>query len=97
MIKVGFIDAFSKLRKSTVSFVMSVGMELLDLHRTDFYEMSYLKIFRKCVEKFYSCLLRVFRIRNLFIEPTKWATLYVGHLESKERLCIQPAQLFNFS
>ena len=22
---------------------------------------------------------------------------YVGHLESKERLCIQPAQLFNFS
>ena len=24
-------------------------------------------------------------------------TLYVGHLESKERLRIQPAQLFNFS
>ena len=22
---------------------------------------------------------------------------YVGHLESKERLCIQPAQLFNFN
>ena len=36
-------------------------------------------------------LLRIYCTNNITIK------LYVGHLESKERLRIQPAQLFNFS
>jgi len=54
-----FLGAFAKLRKATISFVMSVSlcasppfhMEQLDFHRTDFYEILYLSIFRKSVEK----------------------------------------------
>jgi hypothetical protein len=46
------LGAFSKLRKATISFVMSVGlsvrMEQLDFHWTD---LSTLSIFRKSVEK----------------------------------------------
>ena len=30
-------------------------------------------------------------------DPRQDGKIYVGHLESKERLRIQPAQLFNFS
>ena len=45
-----FLGAFSKLRKATVSFVMSVcpsvRMEQLVFHWTDFYEILYLNISR---------------------------------------------------
>jgi len=40
-----FLGAFTKLRKATVSFVMSVRMEQLGSHSTYFHEISYLSIF----------------------------------------------------
>jgi hypothetical protein len=52
-----------------------------------FNEMSYLKTFRKSVEKFYSCLLRAFQINNSFIEPTKWAILCISLIVMNEYAC----------
>ena len=49
--KESFLGAFAKLRKAAVSFVMSVRMEQLVHHWTDFHEIWYLSIFRKYVEK----------------------------------------------
>jgi hypothetical protein len=50
-----FLDAFVKLRKATIGFVMSVRpsirMEQLGSYWTDFHEIWYLIIFRKHVEK----------------------------------------------
>ena len=54
-----FWGAFAKLRKATISFVMSVSspvrpsvhMEQLGSHLTDFNEIWYVSSFRKCVEK----------------------------------------------
>jgi hypothetical protein len=50
-----FLGAIEKLRKTTVSFVMSacvsVHMEQLCSHWTNFHEISYLSIFLKSVEK----------------------------------------------
>jgi hypothetical protein len=50
-----FGGAFAKLRRATVSFVMSVWpsirMEQRGSHRTDFHEIWYLDIFRKSLEK----------------------------------------------
>jgi hypothetical protein len=50
-----FLGAFEKLRKASVSFVVSVRqsvrMEQLSCHWTDFREVWYLIIFRKSVEK----------------------------------------------
>jgi len=50
-----FLRAFVKLQKAAISFVMWVCLSarLLQLgtHWTDFHEISYLDIFRKCVEK----------------------------------------------
>ena len=47
--------AFSKIAKATVSFVMfvrlSVRMEQLGSHWTDFHEIWYLRIFRKSIDK----------------------------------------------
>jgi hypothetical protein len=34
-----FLGAFPELRKATVSFVLSVGMERLGSHWTDYYEI----------------------------------------------------------
>jgi hypothetical protein len=48
------LGAFVKLRKATVSFVMSVclsGLEKLLSLCKDFRGILYLKIFRKCIEK----------------------------------------------
>jgi len=53
------LDTFAKLRKATVSFLMSVclairpsvRMEPLDPNWTDFHEIYYMNIFRKSVEK----------------------------------------------
>ena len=48
-------------------------------------------------------LRRSFAWRSLRVESYSyvlcelWHIMYVGHVESKERLRIQPAQLFNFS
>jgi hypothetical protein len=42
-----FLGAFAQLRKATISFVMSVRMEHLVSHWTDFHEFLYLSIFRK--------------------------------------------------
>jgi hypothetical protein len=48
-----FLGAFAKLRKATISFVMSicpsVRMEQPGSHWTDFHEISYLSIFRTSV------------------------------------------------
>jgi len=50
-----FLGTFEKLRKATISFVMSVspsvGMEHLGSHWTDFHENRYFCIFRKSVDK----------------------------------------------
>jgi hypothetical protein len=52
---VPFLGVFSKLRKATISFVMSVRpsvrMKQLGSHWTDFNEIWNLKIFRKSVQK----------------------------------------------
>jgi hypothetical protein len=49
------LGAFAKLRKATISSIMSVcpsvRMEQLGSHWTDFYETLYLSIFLKSVEK----------------------------------------------
>jgi len=55
-----FIDAFAKLRKTTISFAMpvrlsfypSVLMEQLGSHWTDFYEISYMRIFENLPRNF---------------------------------------------
>ena len=48
-------DAFAKLRKATIFFVMSVRpsvrMEKLGSHWSDFHEILYFSIFRKTVNK----------------------------------------------
>jgi hypothetical protein len=50
-----FFSAFAKLRKTTISFIMSVRppvrMEQIGSHWTNFHEFWYLSIFRKSVEK----------------------------------------------
>jgi hypothetical protein len=50
-----FLGAFAKLRKAIISFVrsviLSVHMEKLGSHWTDFREIWYLRIFRRPVEK----------------------------------------------
>jgi hypothetical protein len=46
-----FIGAFKKKKKATISFIMSVCMEPLHSHWTDFYEIWYLNIFKKIVKK----------------------------------------------
>jgi hypothetical protein len=50
-----FLGAFAKLRKATISFIMSVRqsvrMEQLVFHYTDFHEVWYLSVSRKSVEK----------------------------------------------
>jgi hypothetical protein len=50
-----FLGALAKLRKATISFVMSdrlsLCMEQLGSHWTDFNEILYLNIFRNYVEK----------------------------------------------
>ena len=43
-----YLDAFANVRKATISAVMSVRMEQLGSHWTNFYETSYLSFFRKC-------------------------------------------------
>jgi len=45
------LDASAELRKATISLVMSVRMELPDIHRTDFHEILYSIIYRKSVQK----------------------------------------------
>ena len=49
------VGEFAKLRKATINFVMpvrlSARMEQFVSHWTDFYEIVYLKIFQKSVEK----------------------------------------------
>jgi hypothetical protein len=42
-----FLDALAKLRKATISFVMSVRLSV----RMNFNEILYLKVFRKSVGK----------------------------------------------
>jgi len=47
LVLLAFLGAFVKLRNATVSFVMYVRPEQLCSHWTDFYEILYLRIFRK--------------------------------------------------
>jgi len=49
-----FLGAFAKLRRATISFVMSIcpsASKQLGYHRTDFHEIRYLRIRRKTVQK----------------------------------------------
>jgi hypothetical protein len=50
-----FLGAFAKLPKATISFLkslcLSVRMEQLGSHWTDFHEIRYLSIFLKFIEK----------------------------------------------
>jgi len=46
-----FLGAFAKLRKVTVSFVMSVRIEQLGSRWTDVHEILYLRICQKSVKK----------------------------------------------
>jgi len=52
--KTVFLDAYAKLRKATISFVISVCpsvlIEQLASYRTDFHEILYLIVLRKSVE-----------------------------------------------
>jgi hypothetical protein len=52
---VRFLGAFAKLRKATINFVLSsclsVRMEQLDSHWTDFDQILYLRFSSKSVEK----------------------------------------------
>jgi len=54
-IDIGFLGAFAKLRKAIISFLMSIRLsvriEQLGSHWTDFHEFWYVVIFRKYVEK----------------------------------------------
>jgi hypothetical protein len=59
-----FLGAFVKLRRATMSFVtairpsahLSVRMEKLSSHWTDFHEILYLKVFGKCAEEIHVLL-----------------------------------------
>ena len=46
-----FLGAFPKWRKAAISFVMSVRVEQLGTHWTDFHEIRCLNILRKAVKK----------------------------------------------
>ena len=46
-----FSGAFVRFRKATAGFAMSVRMEQLGSHYTDFHEIWYLKIFRRSGER----------------------------------------------
>ena len=46
-----FLGAFAKLRKATISFVLSVRMGKLGSQWTDFHEILYLSILRNTVDK----------------------------------------------
>ena len=62
---------FAKLRKSTVSFVMSVrptAMQQLGSHWLDFHEIWYLSIFLKSVEKIQVLLKNLTRITSTLYE-----------------------------
>jgi hypothetical protein len=51
--QISFLGAFPKVRKSTISFMsvcLSVRMEQLGSHWTDFDETKYLNFFRKSVQ-----------------------------------------------
>ena len=45
------LGAFARLRKATLWFIVSVRLEQLGSHWTDFHEIWYLNIFRKSVEQ----------------------------------------------
>jgi len=47
----GILGAFSKLWNAFISFILFVSMEQLGSHLTDFYDMWYLRLFLKSVEK----------------------------------------------
>ena len=47
-----YSGAFANLRKTTISVVVSVRMEKLGSHRTDFLEIWYLRVFRNLLRKF---------------------------------------------
>jgi hypothetical protein len=46
-----FLGVFTKLWKATITFIMSVCMEQLGSHWTDFHEIWYLSIFQNSVKK----------------------------------------------
>ena len=69
-----FLGAFAKLRKETISFVISVRpsvrMEQLGSHWTDFHEIWHLDIFRKSVEEIQVSLQSDNNVRYCTWRPT---------------------------
>ena len=70
------LGPFAKLREATISFIvsfrLSVRMEQLGSHRTDFYEIWYLRIFRKYFEKI-QVSLKSDKNKGYFI----WRPIYI--------------------
>jgi uncharacterized membrane protein SpoIIM required for sporulation len=46
-----FLGALAKLRKATVSYVISDNMEQLGSHPADFHEISFMRICQKSLDK----------------------------------------------
>jgi hypothetical protein len=71
------LGAYAKLRKATVSFVMSVRLsvrkEQLDSHWMNFHENRYLSIFRKPFEK-----IQVSLISDENNGRVAWKAMYVS-------------------
>jgi hypothetical protein len=74
------LGAFTKLRKVTISFVVSLclsnRMEQLGCHWADFHELWYLSIFRKSVEKIQVSLKSTRITGNLHKDHDTWYLAY---------------------
>ena len=80
-----FLGAFAKLRKATITFVMSVcpsvRMEYLGSHWTDFHWIWYLSIFRKSLERI-QVLLKSDRNDGCFTRSLLYSFEYIPLISS---------------
>jgi hypothetical protein len=90
-----FLGALAKLRRATVSFVMSVCMEQLGSHWTDFREMWHLRVFRNSVERI-QVWLKYDRnngylcgVLTKFMIISRWIVLRIRNVSGKIRREIQ--------
>jgi hypothetical protein len=86
-----FIGAFAKLRKASISFVMSVHpsvrMKQLGSHWTDFHEILYLSISRSSVEKIQVSLesKKNTEDRYAFFIMSRWIILRMRNILDESR------------